>query len=649
MSGPDAGHTRRAVFLACLAVAAASLCLYARTVGFDLLAYDDPLYVTRNPVVSEGITARGLFWSFTYGTWESNYFVPLTWLTFLVDGEIHGTNPGGYHLSNALLHAANAVLLLLAFFRLTGSLKRSLAVAVLFAVHPLHVEAVAWVASRKHLVYGVFWWAALFSYGRHARNPGPGSMALVVLFFFLSVLGSPAVVTMPLVLLVLDYWPLGRFGHAAGTTGGVRTGFGSLVLEKAPLVGISVVAGAATFFTQRSEGALAPSDAFSLLVRAGNMVLAFFLYVWRTLVPVNLSIAYPMPEVPPWWQAGAAAAVLAGITWAAVHRRRDLPWFLAGWLWFVLALLPMSGLVVVGPHVMADRYTYVSLTGLFLILVWGAVRLARRWTGWKARVAAGAMAACVMLLCFASWDYTGAYADTETVFQRALERDPDNYVAHGNLGLLYNSRGEYDKAVRHLAEAIRRKPDFAKGVEVLACIHTRRGELDDALTVYMQAFSAYGERSPPEIPNNIGNLLLAKGELDMAARFFRAALKRKPDLAEAHIGLGTVLEEKGEYERAVSQFYMALEAEEFAAPVHLHIARAMTSQGRMVEAAYHFRRVLEREPRNHAALNGLGVTSAEAGLLEKAEEYFRKSLAVEPGYEPARANLEKLRDMGNGQ
>ncbi len=492
--------------LAALALFAGTLALYAETGSFEFVAYDDPGYVTENPVVSRGITGAGARWAFTSTSYQYNWH-PLTWLAHMLDVDLFGLDAGKHHLVSAGLHALNAALLFLAFRALTAAFWPSLLAAALFAVHPLRIESVAWVAERKDVLAGAFFCLTLLAYARHARSPSPGRYSLVALLLACGLLAKPTLVSVPLVLFLLDWWPLGRL------LGGSRR---AVFLEKLPLLGLSLASAAITLVAQHGGGAV--STGIPLGARVGNAVVAYVAYLGKALWPEGLAVFYPhpaivQPERSRFLPILFSLLVLALASVLAWRLRRRAPWLIVGWLWYLGMLVPMIGLVQVGDQALADRYAYLPLIGITVAFSWTASELVRvrpavRWT--TAGVSAALVGACVLV----SARHLSVWRDSRTLFEHALLVTDRNYVAHASLGKVLGDAGRLDEALEHFERSRAILPGF---------------------------FQAQ---------LNAGKARYKRGELDLARAAFENCVRLRPESAEAHFDLAIVLARLGDFEAA---------------------------------------------------------------------------------------------------
>ena len=507
--------------------------VFAPVVGHDFVSLDDPAYVTANRQVRRGLTAEGFRWA--WGAEVAANWHPLTLLSHMLDGELYGLDPGGHHLTSLLLHTANAVLLFVVWRRLTGAGGRSAVVAALFAVHPLHVESVAWIAERKDVLSGFFFLLTLAAWLGWVRRPTPRRYLLALLAFVLGLLAKPMLVTVPLVLLLLDVWPLERLPRGAPAAE-LRRALGRLLREKLPFFIAALAAGGVALFTQRE--ALFPLAALPLAQRAANALLAYAAYLGDTFWPRGLAVFYPLPPAQPAWRVALAAALLAALTALALARLRRSPWLAVGWLWFAGMLVPVIGLLQVGSQARADRYTYLPSIGLFVALVWEVCALvqgpsqrpARRPGATRAALAAAALLAIVPL-AVAARAQVATWRDSLTLFQHALAVTERNLMAEMRVGTELARRGDHAGAERHLRAAVRIAPGAPRPQAALGRWLHQRGRPREALPHLRQASRLRPRDSRLQL--RLGIVLAELGRTAEARACFRRALELNPGLTGA--------------------------------------------------------------------------------------------------------------------
>jgi len=496
----------------CLFLVLSILVIYWPVGGYEFINYDDPQYVTENAHVREGLTFEGTKWAFTT-VYAANWH-PMTWLSQMLDVQMYGMNAGGHHSTNVIFHILNSMLLFLLLHRMTGSLWRSAAVAALFAVHPLHVESVAWISERKDVLSAFFGFLALLAYAEYVKRPGWLRYALALLLFALGLMSKPMVVTLPFLMVLLDYWPLNRYAQA----GSVRR-FAVLVKEKLPFFVLSAASCVVTMIAQKRGGALAPPESYSFVVQLSNALVAYAAYLGKMIWPLNLAVLYPHPGMRPLWQVIGAIVVIVGISALAVSWARRRPWFAVGWLWYLGTLVPVIGLVQVGIQSMADRYAYMPLIGIYMVLAWGSHEVLHQWRKPPLALAGIVVTAVLMLI---AWHQIRYWENSITLYSHALEITDANWLIHNGLGNCYAKTNQIDKAINQYQEAIRIKPDY---------------------------FEAY---------NNMGTVMAKMKRRNEAAAYFLKALKYNPDSEFAHNNLGRLQAEQKEYQKAIRHFKEAL-------------------------------------------------------------------------------------------
>ena len=531
-------------------------------VGIVLIAYgavwhcqfinlDDDLYITENAQVQQGLSWDSFRWAMT--TLEAAFWHPLTWLSHMLDYQLFGLNPSGHHLTSLLLHLANVLLLFAVLQQMTGAVWRSALVAALFALHPLNVESVAWVSERKNVLSTLFWLLTIWAYVGYVRKPGwqryLGMMGILVL----GLMAKPMLVTLPCVLLLLDYWPLGRLGKDWKE---FQERLPRLVVEKLPLFIPVAVASVVAIEAQSQAGALPSWEGLPLGTRVANAVLAYGLYLKKLVWPTDLAVFYPHPGSS-WaaWPVALAALVLVGISLATWWQGRRYRYLVVGWLWYLGTLLPVSGIIQVGGHALADRYAYVPLIGLFMIVVWGLGELAQRLHLGRAWLVSASL--CVLMVMMGVVHlHLGYWRSSITLFQHALESTADNHVAHSNLGIALLQKDDLDEAIDHFYEAIEIQPSFALVHSNLGIALRRKGMLEEALKHSVRAVQINPELAKAH--NNLGIVLFQKGRANEALQHFWKALEIKPDYVTAYYNLAVVLEDQKRMEEAEESFRQAL-------------------------------------------------------------------------------------------
>lgn len=531
--------------LVVVAVLVLVLAVFWQAGEFGPINFDDGYIFSGTSRVPQGLTLNGARWAFTsfhMASWQ-----PLTWLSHMVDVELFGSSPGWHHRTNVLLHLLNAELLFLVLWRLSGGLWKSAFVSALFAVHPLHVESVAWLTARKDVLSTLFWILSMGAYVRYARLPGAARYLAVVVLFALGLMAKPMLVTLPFVLLLLDFWPLGRLA-GANTGGGCSWPISArslhvLVVEKVPLLALSVASSVLTFLAQSREGAVAPLEVLSVGTRIANALAASLAYLGKTMWPASLAFYYPLPANTPTslpvFEMTGALLLLTGISWLLLWHYLCRPYLAVGWLWYLGTLVPVVGLVQVGTHAMADRFTYIPLIGIFIAAAWGISGSLEGWR-WRRLALGTAGFVLVVVLSRAAWVQTGYWRDSVTLASRALAVTPGNWLAASILGLSLAQRGQFDQAILWYQEALRRNPSHAKTWQNLGVALASTAQLPQAIAAYQAAVRLEPEYA--EAWNNLCAAFAQSGQFSQAIDACQQALRVRPDYPTARQNLGMALQ-----------------------------------------------------------------------------------------------------------
>ena len=624
--------------LICLFLAAVTLVVFWQVRHHDFVNFDDNEYVYENPHVQQGLAPESVAWAFAgrhVGHWH-----PLTSLTHLLDVTLFGLNPGGHHLTNLLLHVANTVLLFLALRRMTRCPWRSGLVALLFAVHPLHVEPVAWVSSRKDVLSTLFLMLALLAYARYVEKPGAARYVLVFVFLAFGLMSKVMLVTLPFALLLLDYWPLGRVDLAVAQYG-KRVGLWKLVREKLPLLAPVGVSSLITYYSAASYGLVGSREVYPFHVRAANAVAAYGQYIVRTLWPRRLAAFYPHPgDAVPVWQVAGAALLLACVSAVVFWQIRRRPYLVVGWLWYLGTLLPVIGLVQSLHFATADKYTYVPLVGLFIMAAWGAPSVGANWRFQRPALCLLAAGAVVMLTACASLQLRH-WRNSETLARHTVNVTENNANMHNNLGLALVKQGRLDEAAIQFSQAIRISDYYVKAHYNLGVTLAKQGKLDEAIVQYREAIRIDPDDAAAHY--NLGNALERQGKLDDAIARYSAAVRIDPGYADAHYNLGNALERQGKLDDAIAQYYATIRADSGYTDAHNNLGIALARQGKLDEALVHFSEAVRLNPGSAEAHTNRGVVMTRQGKFDEAIEEYSKALRIDPTHPTARRNLERLR------
>jgi Flp pilus assembly protein TadD len=585
----DESDNRRRTWLICAGLALAVAAAYWPIWHCGFVEFDDNDYVFNNAAIRHGLNWRAIVWAFT--TFHASNWHPLTWISHMVDVQLYGLSPAGHHASSQLLHIANSILLFLLLKRLTRAVWPAAVTAALFALHPMHVESVAWVSERKDVLSTFFWMLSVWSYVRFAeesRLQSPksnGFYAGSLVFFALALMCKPMVVTLPFLLLLLDYWPLER----------LRGWPARVWMEKIPFLILAAAAAIVTVVAQREGKSMLSLTHLSMAMRVENLPIGYARYVGKLFWPRNLVILYPYPPEWPAWEIAGTAIFLAAVTLWVCRRAHSQPFLLMGWLWFLIGLAPVNGLMQTGVQSIADRYTYVPSIGLFIMVVWSFRQFGRR---------AAVLAIAVLVTCFSlTARQVGYWKDTKTLFAHATENTTGNYITSQALGQYLALHGERAKGIEYMEKAVTFAPWFAPAQNDLGRLLFDEGRMDEALPHLEQAVAL--KPSAPESHYNLGNALLAKGRVAEALDQFQRQVSLNPDDAVAERHFGTVLLDNNLINDAIPILEKAVLLNPSDAAAHFQLGNAYFRRGSAAGAVSQYEKALQIEPDNYMAGNNL--------------------------------------------
>jgi tetratricopeptide (TPR) repeat protein len=578
------------ILLIYIALAMVTIIAFEQVRNNDFTNYDDSTYVTENRHIQEGLTVDSVLWAFT-ATEASNWH-PLTWISHMVDWQLFGPNAAGHHITNLLIHILNVLLLFGVLKAMTRAVWPSAFVAVLFAIHPLHVESVAWVAERKDVLSGLFWMLTMAAYAYYVKSPRIGRYLLVFLSFALGLMAKPMLVTLPFVLLLLDYWPLDRFKIQKENDKKVFSAM-LLISEKIPLFMLSIFSCVITFIVQQGGGVVANMEAVSVDYRVANTMISYASYITKMIVPTSLAVLYPLrPSGTLLLPSIICGIILVAITIYIICWSRQKCFMVTGWLWYLGTLVPVIGLVQVGVQAMADRYTYLPSIGIFIIFAWSISCITRRWRYQRPMLIISAMAV-IIALTICTRMQVKRWHNSITLFQHAIAVTNANYISYYNLGVAFKNKGEFTEAMDCYRKIEKMKPEF------------------------------------PEIYYSIGNLLKAQDKFDEALDNYRHALKLRPDYVDAIVNMATAMKMQGEMEQAVEKWKEAIEIDPDCAEAHSSLALAMAQQGKYNLAVEHFNHALRIEPDSESYYI-LGIIYHKFGKYGQAVENYKNAIRLEP-------------------
>jgi len=632
--------------------------------GFDFIDFDDGLYLTDNPEVWAGLSWDRVRWAFT--TDVGGLWMPVVWLSFLLDVDLWGFHPnglldaGGFHVTNVVWHAANVLLVYGVMTAMTGARGKSAVVAALFAVHPLHVESVAWVSERKDVLSGFSGLAALWAYVRYARRPRFGWYAVVWLALAMSLMAKQMLVTFPFALLLFDFWPLGRlrslhvaesadsvsnasaeqgrFGDAPDAAPTVSLGW--LLVEKLPLLALSLLFSAVAFVYQSGGGAVGSLEEFSLRARCANAVVAYALYFKRIFLPVNLAVYYPHPgEEFSWSAVLLAGTVLVVVSTLALWQWRRHPYLLVGWLWFLGTLVPVIGLVQVGQQQMADRFIYMPLLGPLVAVVWFAGSFVGRRDERRLPLMAAA-AVVVLVAAVMAGEQTAHWENQLTVFRHAAAVTRDNYLAYVNIGAYLLHAHRYDEAIEPLRQAEMIDPENTAVHNNLGMALRDSGQIDEGIEHFRRAIAI--DPANDTAHNHWGMALYAQGHVDEAITKFEKAMELDPESLVAALNLGYIHHALGRNEQSIRYFEKVLDINPHYTDARINLAMVLREEGRLDDAAHEFRTLVDEAPKQPLAHLELARTVEALGLRGEAVQHYQQALALDPNLAEARQGLGRL-------
>jgi len=608
--------------------------IYFQMHNYNFISLDDPLYVVNNKQVQRGLSLESISWAFSLSKQgEITNWHPLTWISHMLDYQLFGLNAGMHHMSNVFLHAISAMLLFLALRWMTGSLWKSAFVASLFAFHPINVDSVAWIAERKNLLSTVFWMLTMIFYFFYTKKPHISVYLLIIAAFSLGSLAKPMLMTLPFVLLLLDYWPLGRITIPQWNEDKAEwyqfyyVAY-KLVLEKIPLMVLSFVFFYVTMLSLKMSHTIKASDLTPMDLKIKNAIVSYLIYMGKMVWPKDLSIFYPFPDAIPMWEVMGSIIVLLMITVIAQIKYRKYPYFIVGWLWFIGTLVPVLGIIQAGlwPAI-GERWAYVPYIGLFIIVAWGVPDLLTRVNRKKDIIVA---AAAVVLVIFAvrTWFQIGYWKDDFSLFSHCVTLNPDNYVAHVNLAAAYAKQGESEDAIHHFQEALRIHANDVVALDGLGRLYNKLGQQDKAIHYYSDEV----RYNPGDTNANfeLGTVYAAQGDLERAIKQFSYVITIDPAYAEAYYNLGVISAKRGDMNKALEYFTSALNLNPNDAVSHCSLGVILMNQGRVYEAVSHFKEALRIAPDSSEARNYLTSASKFSRKVDEDVVLLEQKRLKEP-------------------
>lgn len=603
--------------------------------SFEFINYDDDKYVSENPHISTGLKWDNIVWVFTsqhVGNWH-----PLTGLSHILDCQLFGANAGPHHVVNMLFHIVNTLLLFIVLRQMTGAVWQSAFVAAAFALHPLHIESVAWISERKDMLSSFFWIFTMGAYCRYIKNPKTSRYLLTIIFFVFGLMSKPMVVTLPFVLLLLDYWPLNRLDIKN------KWQIYHLIIEKIPFFILAAVSSVVTFIVQRSAGAVREIEVVPFMTRAANAVISYVKYIEKMFVPARLAAFYPYPaKIPPVWQILAAALLLLLITILVIRLAARYKYLLVGWFWYLGTLVPVIGLVLVGDQAMADRYTYVPLTGLFIIIAWTANDLLAK-SHYRKAILSFLTLAIISTLFVCAFFQTRHWRNSQSLFEHAMKVTDRNYLAYNNLGLVMIQQGKINEAIDHFRHSLLIKPDYIEAINNLAFVYSRLG-----LTAEAMAASKRAIEIKPQYGGAYCNLARAYNDLNQPSNAIYAckkALSINPDFAEAYCNLGVAYGKLNKSVEATESFGKAIKLKPGFTEAYYNLGAIYAQLGRFENAIDTLKQAVRTKPDYAEAHYALAISYLMAGNKNSAMAEYEILKKLNP--EKANALLEFISKQAN--
>jgi tetratricopeptide (TPR) repeat protein len=631
----------------CVLLVLVTFAIYSQVKDHEFIGFDDPMYVTENLNVQAGLTSESISWAFT--TFAMGSWSPLTWFSHMLDYQLYGLHAKGHHLTSLFFHIANSLLLFLVLFRMTGTIWQSAFVAAIFAFHPLNVESVAWVAERKNVLSTLFWLMTMWAYIHYVQKPSIKRYSLVIAFFILGLMSKAMLVTLPFVLLLLDFWPLRRlkFSKERGRNEVFKKNIvkksevSKLVFEKTPLFLLTIGLCIITFIAQKRTGAMNDAENYTFSTRVTNAMVSYLEYLEKMVWPRGLSILYPHPgNTLAEWKGILCGIALVGISIISIRLIRKAPYFLIGWLWYLGTLVPVIGIVQVGRQAMADRYAYIPLIGIFIIVAWGVPELLSKWR-FKKKVLSVSAGIIIFALLKITWEQVGHWKNSITIFKHAIKvtdiKYPSFYDAYNNLGSALLIEQKIEEAISNYKIAIKINPDSAEPHYNLGVALVAEGENEEAISHYKISVKINPDFA--EAYNNLGTVLFAKGKNEEAISHYNIAIKTKPDFAEAYNNLGSALLREKKNKEAISNYKIAIKINPDSAEPHYNLGVALVAEGGNEEAISHYKIAIKINPDSSDAHYNLGKALVAEGMNEEAISHYKMAIKVKSDYVNAYINL----------
>lgn len=603
---------------------------YCQVLKCGYVKYDDPDYIQKNYHIANGLSKDSISWAFTTGR-AANWH-PVTWLSYMIDIQAFGRHAWIFHLTNLLFHIANALLLFLLLARITKKIWPSAFVAALFALHPLHVESVAWVSERKDVLSTFFMLITIWAYVFYIYKPAFRRYLLVMAVFALGLMSKPMLVTLPFVLLMLDYWPLQR-------SAGKRSAWRYLVIEKLPLMAMAVASCVITVIAQHNGGAVQSVEEYPYNIRIPNAVVSYVMYIRKMFWPSDLCILYPHPGASlPLFLVLISAALMIAITIPALRCARKYPYITVGWLWYMVMLVPVVGILQVGQQAMADRYTYMPIVGLFIIIAWSASDLLERFGPGKLRYFLAAVAGIVIALVMAlTYTQVCTWRNSKTLYNQALKATSGHYIIRYCVAEMYAEEGKTHLAMNELKKALKKNPNYAQGYDGMGLIYQRQGKMKEALREFNHALEINPNLELTH--NSLGTALALEGRVGEAISHYKRAIELKPYYADTHYSLANAYIRLQKNDEAIAEYREAIRLDPEMAIAHSKLGFMLIKQGEYDEAEEHLTKAIEIDPKLVEAHFFLGFIRQINGDIQGAYDELTEAIRLKPDFAPAHNGL----------
>jgi len=569
------------------------IALYWRVYEYDFVSLDDS-FIYDNPHLKDGLSIRNIIWAFS--NYSASLWIPVTWISFFLDYELYGMNPGGYHITNVILHVFNTLILFVILYQITQKKWQSFFVAALFSCHPIHVESIAWITERKDVLSTFFLMLFLYTYLQYTKKENFVSYITAMFFFLLGLMTKPMLVTVPIVLILLDYWPLARFK---------KTSKLRIFLEKVPFLYFSFMVSAVTVFSQAKTGALVPLDSINIINRIENAVSSYIAYLVQIFLPINLAVVYPYEQYFSFWEVFIKFVIFVVITTLFYRLHRKHPYLIVGWLWYVISLLPVIGIFQSGAQSHADRFVYIPFIGIYIILAWGTPHFLQVLK--TPRVISTIIFFIILpVLSTMTWFQIGYWQNSNTLYAHTLSVTKNNWLIHNNYGKVLEEQGKEQEATEHFEDAMNIKPE-------ISVLHL-----------------------------NLANNLYRLGKISEAEKHYKETIEVSNDnevTAKAHNRLAFIYQIQRKNSAAIKHYKEALRIKPTQVKTLNNLAILLAQTGDFSDAALNFNKALELSPQNEETLNNLGLLSIRTGNINKGITYFKKALKYNPAYKPAENNL----------